>query len=394
MPGDVMAGKAHVPGSENDQAIPCAVPMGSAESSGDRIADLALLANPMPAAARAGEGIFGVPITKSKAVPTIGETKAAAKAGYESDAVKNLQVDPQAIANFTTGLKSRLNEMGVNDLLAPKTFGLLDRVESVPANAIMTGQNLRTLQKTLGKASQSADPHERLAATRALIDFNKHLENLPAEHVVAGNAADFSKTVARANANYSAAKTAEGLDKKMVAAQLRADSTNSGMNVANAIRQNMRQVVTKPKEARGLTPSELKTATGIVEGTRGQNALRYAGNVLSGGGGLGAAVTAGVGGLINPYLASLPIAGYALRALSNKMTVRQAERLSEAVRSRAPIASSLMKYEEKAEAFQRARNARSYSDLAIASRNLKNNLAMIGINSTVSDLMRHSIQSQ
>lgn len=50
LPGDVMAGKAHVPGSEDAQSIPGAVPFGSAESSGDRIADLAMLGTPQSAA--------------------------------------------------------------------------------------------------------------------------------------------------------------------------------------------------------------------------------------------------------------------------------------------------------------------------------------------------------
>lgn len=43
LPGDVMAGKAHVPGSPDAQAIPGAVPYGSSDSAGDRVADLAML---------------------------------------------------------------------------------------------------------------------------------------------------------------------------------------------------------------------------------------------------------------------------------------------------------------------------------------------------------------
>jgi hypothetical protein len=320
--------------------------------------------------------------------PSVGALKAAAKADYESSAVKGLQVDPKAVADFTTGLKSRLNEMGVNDILAPKTFAILNQAENVPAGAIMTGQNLRALQKTLGKASQSADPQERLAATKALIDFNKHLENLPAEHVVSGNAADFSQAVTRANANYSAAKTAENLDKKMVAAELRANSSNSGMNVANAIRQNMRQIVTKPKEARGLTQDELKTATSIVEGTRTQNALRAGGNLLGGGGGLKAYVS-GAGGYLlgGPAGAALPLAGYAMKAISNKLTVRQAQMLSEAIRNRAPLASSMQKYEEAASGLRAGRNAKTMSGVVIAARNLSNNLRASGFNISPSELI-------
>lgn len=401
LPHDVMTGETHVPSS--DGFFPGSVPFGSPDSAGERIGELALLVNPASAATRAGAGIFGVPVGRKAVTPTAAELKTAAKAGYESGAVKDLEVKPQALADFATGLKASINEMGLDDTLAPKTFTILGNVERVPASAIMTGRNLRTLQKTLGKAAQNMDPQEKLAATRALAELNKHLENFPTGDVVKGDANEFSSIVRRANANYSAAKTAEGLDKKIVSAQLRASSSNSGMNTANAIRQNMRQVLTKPKEARGLSQSELDSARKIVEGGRLDNTVRGVGNLLSGGGGFGSAVTAAVGSAAGGMAAgpvggaigaAIPLAGYAFKALGNRMTVRQAQRLEEAIRSRAPLASSMTKYEEKAAAFEKAKNGRTRSDLAIASRNLKNNLATIGISAEMRDLMGYSNQSQ
>lgn len=396
LPGDVMQGNVSMFGEDghtNPEVI-------------DRSFDLASSFNPASTLAGTQAGIAraaGLGKAKALPTPTVAELKTAAKAGYESPAVKDLEVRPQGLADFATGLKAKINEMGVDDVLAPKAFTILGNVEKVPADAIMTGQNLRTLQKTLGKASQSMDPHERLAATKALIELNKHLENFPAGDVVKGNAGDFSSVVKRANANYSAAKTAEGLDKKIVAAELRAKSSNSGMNTANAIRQNMRQVLTKPKEARGLTPSELESARRIVDGSRLENTVRGVGNLFSGGGGFGSAVTAAVGGTAGGFAAgpvggaigaALPLAGYAMKALSNRMTVRQAQRLEQSIRARAPLASSMAKYEEKAAAFERSKNSRTASDLAIASRNLKNNLAVIGIQAQMRDLMNYSSQSE
>jgi hypothetical protein len=396
LPGDVYQGNVPVVGADghtNPEVI-------------DRAADLAQTINPVATLRGTGAGIAraaGLGKPQALTTPTVAELKTAAKAGYESPAVKSLEVKPQALADFVTGLKSRINEMGLDDTLAPKTFTILGNVEKVPPSALMTGQNLRTLQKTLGKASMAADPQERLAATKALIELNKHLENFPSAGVLKGSADDFASVVRRANANYSAAKTAEGLDKKLVSAQLRADSSNSGMNTANAIRQNLRQVITKPKEARGLTQSELDTAKGIVEGGRLDNTVRGVGNLLSGGGGLGAALTAAIGGAAGGAAAgpvggaigaSLPLAGYAFKALSNRMTVRQAQNLEQAIRSRAPLASSITKYEEKAAAFERAKNTRTFSDLALASRNLKNNLATVGIGAQMRDLMNYSNQSE
>ena len=76
------------------------------------------------------------------------------------------------------------------------------------------------------------------------------------------------------------------------------------------------------------------------------------------------------------------------------MTVKQAQRFEEAIRKRAPLASSMTKYEEKAAAFEKVKNGRTRSDLAIASRNLKNNLATIGIQAQMRDLMNYSTQSE
>lgn len=329
--------------------------------------------------------------------PTAAELKSAASAGYESPAVKSLEVRPQALADFATGLKSRINEMGLDETLAPKTFTILGNVEKVPAEAMMTGQNLRTLQKTLGRASMAADPQERLAATKALIELNKHLENLPSADVLKGNAEEFSSAVSQANKNYSAAKTSEGLNKKMVSAQLRADSSNSGMNVANAIRQNLRQIITNEKQSRGMRPDELAAAENIVRGSRAENVVRGAGNILGGGGGLHSMVAAAAGGAAGGVAAggvgsvigaTLPLAGYTLKAISNRMTVSKAQKLEEAIRARAPLASSMQKYEEAATAFNSDRSARTMAGAAIAARNLSHNLRASGFNVSPSELMK------
>jgi hypothetical protein len=70
------------------------------------------------------------------------------------------------------------------------------------------------------------------------------------------------------------------------------------------------------------------------------------------------------------------------------MTLKQAEKLSETIRSRAPLASSSTKFEEAVAKFQDQRNAKTAAAAGIAARNLANNLRGSGFNVTVSDLMR------
>lgn len=320
--------------------------------------------------------------------PSIGELKDAARAGYQSPEVLGLEVKPESFANMATGVKARINEFGIDENLAPKTFAILSSVEKVPEGAIVTGQNLETLRKTLGKAAGSADPQERLAATKAIEELNGYSEKLTGADVVRGDAQAAAAKIKEANANYSAAKHAETIDNKTIQAELRAAAANSGGNVANTVRQRMADILIKPKEQRGFTADELGMMEQIVRGSRTQNAMRVAGNVMGGGGGLGAAVVGGGSTLAaGPAGLAVPVAGYLLKSISNKMTLAQAEKLSEAIRSRAPLASASQKFEEKAAQFERERNSKTVSGVALAARNFAMNLRSAGFNVSASDLM-------
>lgn len=58
LPGDVMSGKAKLPSM--DASVPGSVEYGSPESSGERVADMTMLASPIGAASRSGAGWAGV----------------------------------------------------------------------------------------------------------------------------------------------------------------------------------------------------------------------------------------------------------------------------------------------------------------------------------------------
>lgn len=329
------------------------------------------------------------------AAPSIGELKAAAKQGYQSAAVKELEVAPQAISNAATGIRARLDAEGFDEIIATKAHGILKRLESVPDGAKLTGQNLHSIQKTLGKAAGSMDPQEKAAASMALRELNDVLENLPAGAVLRGSADDFTNTMREANANYARAMQASNIDKKIVTAETRAAAANSGMNVANTIRQRMADVKLNPKQSRGMHPDDIAAAGQIAEGTTTGNLIRKAGNMMGGGGGVRSLVAGAIGGGAayagdsNPALGfALPALGMAMRGVGNRMTLNQAHKLSEAIRTRAPLASATTKFEEKVAQFQEARNAKTAAAAALAARNLASNLKSSGFNVSTSDLMR------
>lgn len=332
------------------------------------------------------------------ATPSIQELKEVATKGYQSEAVKGLEIHPKAAADIATSIRLKLDDQGFDDVVASKAHAILKKLEAVPDDGTVTGQNLHSFQKTLGKAAGSVDPQEKAAASIALSEFNKRLEAVDPSFVIKGSADDFSRTMKEANANYNAASQSGKIDKKTVDAEIRAGAANSGMNTGNTIRQRMADVAIRPAERRGLLPEEVETAKRIAMGSRTENALRKGGNMLGGGGGSAALVSGAIGmGAAGAYTQdpgsaftglALPALGLAMRGMGNRMTTKQAQKLSDAIRNRAPLSSATTKFEEKVAQFQQQRNAKNGVAAALAARNLATNLHGSGFNVSVSDLLR------
>jgi len=331
-------------------------------------------------------------------VPTISELKAAAKVGFESPEVENLAIKAPTIINFSKGAKTALNEDGFDEILAPKTFGVLAKLEAAPGQAFVTGKNIQTIRRTLSKAAESVDPTEKAAASAAIDHLDNFLPSIRPSEVASGNLPAAVDTLETARGNWAAAKRSESLDKKTIDAEIRASASHSGMNVANTVRQRMADVLIKPKEQRGLLPGELAQVDQIVRGTKGQNALRYAGNLAGGGGGLGAlhggSVGAGVGAFFGGPVGAavgataVPALGYAMKALSNRMTINQAARLSSMVRSRAPLADAMKKFDDTMGAAKLTKEPSAIVGAMVAARDLASNLRGAGFNVGATDLLQ------
>lgn len=388
LPGDVAQGNVSMTGEDgrtNPEVISrsfdlagVATPGSVANGSGRLLAKEAGLAKPAQPVAQ-----------PNTAAPTIDELKAAAKASYKSPEVEGLDVKSQAIKNFAEKTQIGLNAEGFDTNVAPKTFGILANLGKVPENSIVTGKNINSIRKMFSRATSSPDPAEREAANAVLRQLDDFVPGMSQADVLAGDLTGAARQLETARGNWTAAKHAETIDNKTIQAELRAAAANSGQNVANTVRQRMADILIKPKEQRGFRPEELAQMETIVRGTGTQNAIRAAGNMMGGGLGVGGTVT-GIGASVatgSPLGAAVPLAGYALKSLSNKMTLRQAEKLSEMIRSRAPLASSMQKFEEKAAEFAADRSPKSVAAVALAARNFATNLKSSGLNISTSDLM-------
>jgi hypothetical protein len=149
------------------------------------------------------------------------------------------------------------------------------------------------------------------------------------------------------------------------------------------MRSRIADILLSEQQVRGFSQEERDLMKRIVEGTPFQNTVRTAGNILGGGGGLLAAGYGVAGALSHGAIALAPVVGYGLKKLQNFMTARDVGHLNEVIRSNSPLgrqmASVTAAWGNAVKAHEAATSPRTTAALAIASRNLIQNLRDAGV---------------
>jgi muramidase (phage lysozyme) len=387
LPGDVASGKVAITGDDgrtNPEVIDRSAKLASATPMGS--APGGVLARPVQASESLTANVARQPV----AAPSAAQLKAAAREGFESPAVKELTIAPRAVSEFSQNLRASLNESGVDEVLAPKTFAVLTKLGNAPQDAVMTGANLQTLRRTFQAAAGTADKTERMAASKVIEAIDDFLPNVAARDILSGDPKAAAQAWATARGNYAAAMRSEDIAKALIKAQRQAESAGSGANIDNATRQQFKAILNNDKKLRGFNAEERAAMESAVRGTTWGNFARLIGKaaptgIVSGAlsGGAGFAAAGPVGGIL------LPIAGLIGKRVGDKSTASQVSTLDELVRSRAPLMKAFEDAAAKRQALEdQGQTAKTMSAMAIASRNLVSNLRDAGINVSAADVMR------
>lgn len=273
----------------------------------------------------------------------IAEVQQAAERGYQSPAIAGVEFRPGVVDALVGTATRQLDRARFNERLAPQTRGVLDDLRTPVNGPVHTIEDLQTARQQLSTiAGNFANPTEQAAASRAIENITNYISRMPQSHLVRGNAAEATEAWNTARSNYAAAKTAQKVQDKLYAAEQQAASSHSGANAGNAARQKLRTLLTNPKQGRGLTEAEGAAIEQTVQGSHLANALRTGGNLLGGGGGLGALLTGAVGGAAaGPVGLALPVVGRALKSAGDAVTRRQANRIVDAILERAPETAAI-----------------------------------------------------
>lgn len=364
VPGDVLTGKL-------DLNSPEATP---------RLLEAAAMMSPVGAASRVAGSVFA-PKSAYKTVtpkaPTREALKSATDAGYKKVADLDVRYAPGAIEKMAVDLENSLNEKGLIEGLkgVKDVHTLLQTLKGGPADSYVKMASLDAFRQRLGEIAGSPKKQVASAASeaiRAVDDFiaSPNPANLVGRAAPGGQglapqgyrygaadaaanraaAQEASDAVLKARSNAAAGFRSDQIAKLQDKVEMRAAAANSGMNVDNTIRQKLASMLENPKQMRGLSAEETQAIKDIVKGTPTKNAIRYLGNLMGGGGGMGQALWAAApaatvglsGGSPGTILASMvPAAvGAGSKMLANAASKKELSALEAMMRSRSALGAS------------------------------------------------------
>jgi hypothetical protein len=250
---------------------------------------------------------------------------------------------PAGVSRVAREAKEEMVEFGYDPILHPQVARALERLDQL-AEGNVTFKGMDVMRKIAGEAASSVKDAERKAGQLIIDKIDDLMENSRQFEALTGHTDKAAEAMKRARDLWGRAKRTELIETAVQNAKLRAASTGSGGNENNAIRQNLRALLTNPKDARKFSEKERAQIEKVVRGSAPLNTLRLIGKLSPEGGALGL-----VGGIgmsagaftVNPLLAAIPVGGAIAKRAADSGTNRAVNRLLNDVSSGAKRRNAL-----------------------------------------------------
>lgn len=272
----------------------------------------------------------------AQTIPSNEQIRKQAESAYNKAEAAGVIFRPEGVKQLATTIVDDLAEFGFDPALQPGVAAVIRRFQELDGKNV-TLKGLDIVRRVANNAAKVRDNPSQQEISRRLIDrIDDYIENVTEADILMGNAKQGAAAMKEAREAWGRFRRSQMVDTAAARADLRAASTGSGGNADNATRQNVRRLVERP----GLKPSEKKAAERVVRGTTTQNILRQVGKLSPTGNGLMTAM--GVGGaMVNPALGLPALVGVGAKALADRMTIKNVERLSQIIRSGGRTAEDL-----------------------------------------------------
>ena len=293
--------------------------------------------------------------------PSLADLDAASGNGFDAVRADPSKIDPNSVSTLASQIQSDLNSSGIKQgIFAPETHKVLDYMQDqtrAPAltkeeeeqgapqrpAAPVTPADIMIYREMLGKAAGSMDARDAGAAVGAKNALDDWFSNIPAQDVLSGDPTAVAATYRDALGNYTGLRTAQAFDFRGQKAANAADAANSGMNLENNLRQQVKQVLNNPKAQRGIDPDTMAALRAFNSGSRAENVTRFVSNLFGGGGGVGSLAAGAVGHAIGgPFGAVLaPAVGFGTKVIANARAKSAFDALGDRIRQATPLGRSL-----------------------------------------------------
>lgn len=280
-----------------------------------------------------------------ESIPETAAVRQSATDAYNRAASENVIFSRAGIQQMRSDVRQALAGASYSRRLHPGVRSVLGEIDDLLQAPNVTWDGIRNVRRLANDVASGSgrEEGERRVGREALRVIDGYLENTPAGVTLPGSNVAAANAAEREGRNlWSRARRSQTVDELREAAELRTASTGQGANENNVTRQNVRKILGTGKQARGFTEAERAAANTVVRGRPLENAARQLGafaptGLVSTGGsvGLGSLVGNMVAGPAGAMVggAVLPAIGAGARRFADRATRRNAERLSEVVRT-------------------------------------------------------------
>lgn len=297
------------------------------------------LAPDSPVAEFAGQMIGGLtPGAVSRATargpkpPSIDELRVAKDKAYEAVKQMGVSYKPQAYDKMLTDLVADVKGDNISPTRHERAYSFITDMIARRNGRPMTLTELDQLRQEVRRDLITPSYSNPNAAADAHFG-DKILDAI--DEMIATDAGG-SVTMKAAREAHSRLRKSELIEDALIKAKRRAESTGSGGNINNAIRQNIRSILDSKTKSKAFTKVELQAMESLVKQGKMEDLLRLIGKLSPSGNGLMMAL--GIGGaMLNPAIGAASLVGAGAKVLADSGTTRKAAALQRQIAKAAPV---------------------------------------------------------
>lgn len=265
-----------------------------------------------------------------KAAKTPQQMKELSQGLFEAASKSNIVYKPQSVDDMVLNLAADLADETIDREIHPKASRVLSRLFDL-ADRPATLKEMERFRKLATDAAFEAKPgsaDQRLAQMirDRLDDFSLDDVNMVAPDA----GAKLQKEARTLWAQYRKDQT---ISEAVERAVRRAESTGSGGNVNNAIRQNLRSILDNKRLRSGFNKQEIAAIEKVVRGAPVDNLLRLAGKLSPSGNGLMLGLNLGGAATFGPGALAVGAIGQSAKSLADRGTTQRVKALAAIIRS-------------------------------------------------------------